>query len=110
MPELLFHGAAGEVTGSMHLVRIDGQWIALDCGMFQGRRADAEEKNRAWPMPPHELAAVVLSHAHIDHAGRLPKLVKDGFGGPIFCTHATRDLSAVMLPDSAHIQQEDVEY
>lgn len=110
MPELLFHGGAGEVTGSMHMLRFGGRWIALDCGLFQGHRADAEAKNRTWPVPPHEIAAVILSHAHIDHSGRLPKLVKDGFTGTIYCTHATRDLSAVMLPDSAHIQEEDIPY
>ncbi|GMU82589.1 MAG: Ysh1p: subunit of polyadenylation factor I [Planctomycetota bacterium] len=109
-PELLFHGAAGEVTGSMHLVRVDGRWVALDCGLFQGRRAEAEEKNRAWPLPPREIAAVVVSHAHTDHTGRLPRLVRDGFDGPIFCTPATRDLCSIMLPDSAHIQEEDVYY
>lgn len=111
MPEILFHGAAGEVTGSMHLVRVDDRWVALDCGLFQGRRAESEEKNRGqWPVPPQEIAAVILSHAHIDHCGRLPLLVKGGFDGPIFCTPATRDLCAIMLPDSAHIQEEDVFY
>ncbi len=110
MPDLLFHGAAGEVTGSMHMVRVDDHWVALDCGLFQGRRAEAEAKNREWPMPPAEISAVVLSHAHTDHTGRLPKLVKDGFDGPIFCTPATRDLCAIMLPDSAYIQEEDVVY
>lgn len=110
MVELLFHGAAGEVTGSMHMLRVDDAWIALDCGMFQGRRADADAKNRQWPMPPAEIAAVVVSHAHIDHTGRLPKLVRDGFKGPIFCTAATRDLCGIMLRDSAHIQQEDSEF
>jgi len=110
MPELLFHGAAGEVTGSMHMVQADGRWVALDCGMFQGRRAESEEKNRQWPVSPREIRAVVLSHAHIDHSGRLPKLVKDGFDGPIFCTPATRDLCAIMLPDSAHIQEEDAHF
>jgi metallo-beta-lactamase family protein len=110
MAELLFHGAAGEVTGSMHLVRVQSNWVALDCGLFQGRRAESEAKNRQWPVPPSEIAAVVLSHAHIDHTGRLPKLVKDGFAGDVFCTPATRDLSAIMLPDSAHIQEEDATY
>ncbi|RMF84787.1 MAG: MBL fold metallo-hydrolase [Planctomycetota bacterium] len=110
MPEILFHGAAGEVTGSMHMVRFDNQWIALDCGLYHGRREEAEKKNREWPVPPQEIAAVVLSHAHIDHTGRLPRLVRDGFEGPIYCTPATRDLSALMLPDSAHIQEEDVKY
>ena len=110
MAEVMFHGAAGEVTGSMHLVRVDEKWVALDCGLYQGRREDSEAKNRKWPIDPKEISAVVLSHAHIDHSGRLPKLVGDGFEGPIFCTPATRDLCAIMLPDSAHIQEEDVVY
>lgn len=110
MPQLMFHGAAGEVTGSMHLVQMDGRWIALDCGLFQGRREQAEQKNRQWPIPPDELAAVVVSHAHTDHTGRLPLLHRDGFRGDIFCTPATRDLCAIMLPDSAHIQEEDTHY
>ena len=110
MPELLFHGAAREVTGSMHMVHVDDRWVALDCGLFQGKRSESEAKNREWPMPPSEIAAVVLSHAHTDHTGRLPKLVKDGFDGPIFCTPATRDLCSIMLPDSAYIQEEDVAY
>ena len=110
MAEILFHGAAGEVTGSMHMVRVDDHWVALDCGLYQGKRSESEEKNRQWPMPPKEISAVILSHAHIDHSGRLPLLVKDGFDGPIYCTPATRDLCAIMLPDSAHIQEEDVYY
>ncbi len=110
MPEILFHGAVGEVTGSMHMIQVDGQWVALDCGLYQGTRSEAEQKNREWPVPPRNIAAVVLSHAHTDHSGRLPRLVKDGFDGPIMCTPATRDLCAIMLPDSAHIQEEDVYY
>lgn len=110
MAELLFHGACQEVTGSMHMLQVRGKWVALDCGLFQGRRADSEAKNREWPMTPNLISAVVLSHAHIDHTGRLPRLVRDGFDRPIHCTPATRDLSAVMLPDSAHIQQEDAQY
>ncbi len=110
MAEVLFHGAAGEVTGSMHMVCVDDQWVALDCGLYHGKRSEAEAKNREWPVPPKEIAAVVLSHAHIDHSGRLPRLVRDGFEGPIYCTPATRDLCAIMLPDSAHIQEEDVFY
>ena len=110
MAEILFHGAAGEVTGSMHLIRVDDAWVALDCGLYQGRRAEAEAKNRTWPIEPRALAAVICSHAHIDHTGRLPLLVREGFDGPIYCTPATRDLCAVMLPDSAHIQEEDVKY
>lgn len=110
MAEILFHGATEEVTGSMHMIQVDGRWVALDCGLYQGKRAEAEAKNRQWPVPPKQIAAVVLSHAHIDHSGRLPLLVKGGFEGPIFATPATRDLCAVMLPDSAHVQEEDVYY
>jgi metallo-beta-lactamase family protein len=110
MAELMFHGAAGEVTGSMHMLRVGDRWVALDCGLFQGRRKDAEEKNKTWPMDPKEIEAVVLSHGHIDHSGCLPRLVRDGYDGPIYCTPATRDLAAIMLPDSAHIQEEDVYY
>lgn len=110
MAQLLFHGACEEVTGSMHMLETHGKWVALDCGLFQGRRAESEAKNREWPIDPRKISAVVLSHAHIDHTGRLPRLVRDGFEGPVFCTPATRDLCAVMLPDSAHIQQEDVYY
>lgn len=110
MPELLFHGAAGEVTGSMHMVFAGRRCIALDCGLFQGRRMEAEEKNREWPVDPSDISAVILSHAHIDHAGRLPRLARDGFTGPIYTTAATRDLCAIMLADSAHVQLEDVPY
>jgi metallo-beta-lactamase family protein len=110
MAELLFHGAAGEVTGSMHMIQVDGRWVALDCGLYQGHRAEAEEKNRQWPVAAKDISAVILSHAHIDHSGRLPRLVRDGFEGAIYCTPATRDLCAFMLLDSAHIQQEDVFY
>lgn len=110
MAELMFYGAVGEVTGSMHMIRIDDHWVALDCGLYQGRREESENKNRQWPMPPKDISAVVLSHAHIDHSGRLPRLVRDGFEGPIYCTPATRDLCAIMLPDSAHIQEEDIVY
>jgi len=102
-----FHGAAGEVTGSMHLVEVANKRILLDCGLFQGRREDARRKNVDWPTDCDALDAVVLSHAHIDHAGRLPLLVRKGYRGPIYCTSATRDLSAVMLPDSGHIQESD---
>jgi metallo-beta-lactamase family protein len=110
VPEILFHGAAGEVTGSHHLIHTPEGWIAMDCGMFHGRRAETEAKNRAWPVPPNELRAVVLSHAHIDHTGRLPRLVRDGFEGDVYCTPPTRDLCAIMLADSAKIQEEDVQY
>lgn len=110
MMNVTFHGAAQEVTGSMHLIEADGRKIALDCGLFQGRRAESIAKNERFPIKPAELHAVVLSHAHVDHCGRLPLLVKQGFRGRIFATPATRDLCAIVLTDSAHIQQEDVKY
>lgn len=107
---LRFHGAAGEVTGSMHLVEHNGKTISLDCGLFQGRRRDANEKNRTFPCKPSQIDAVVLSHAHIDHCGKLPRLVREGFSGPIYATFATCDLVKILLADSAHIQHEDAEY
>jgi metallo-beta-lactamase family protein len=110
MMKLTFHGAAREVTGSMHLVEVDGALVALDCGLFQGRRLETESKNRTFPVEPARIHAVVLSHAHVDHCGRLPLLVKRGFTGPIYSTPATRDLSALLMADSAHIQQEDIHY
>jgi metallo-beta-lactamase family protein len=105
-----FSGAAREVTGSCHLLTVGDHTIALDCGMFQGRRNEAREKNLRFPVPPESLNAVVLSHAHIDHAGRLPYLRRGGFMGTVWATPATRDLSAVMLADSAQIQVKDAEY
>jgi len=107
---LSFHGAAGEVTGSMHLVEIGSRKVLLDCGLFQGRREEARGKNEQWPVDAAGVDAVVLSHAHIDHAGRLPLLVKKGYRGPIYCTPATRDLCAVMLPDAGHIQESDTAF
>ncbi len=108
--ELQFIGAAQTVTGSMHLLRANGKQILLDCGMFQGRRADTYDKNKNFPFEPSSIDAVVLSHAHIDHAGNLPNLVKNGFSGPIYCTPATADLCRIMLMDSGHIQEKDVEF
>jgi metallo-beta-lactamase family protein len=106
----MFSGAAREVTGSCHLLTVGKHTIALDCGMFQGRRNEAREKNTLFPAPAESLSAIVLSHAHIDHAGRLPYLTKNGFTGTIWATPATRDLCAVMLADSARIQVKDAEY
>ncbi len=104
-----FCGAAKEVTGSSHLIILDnGSKILLDCGMFQGENND--DLNRQWLFKPSEIDAVVLSHAHIDHCGRLPKLAKDGFEGNIYCTPATRDLATIMLMDSAKIQENDAEF
>jgi metallo-beta-lactamase family protein len=108
--EVLFAGAAREVTGSCHLVRVNGRLVALDCGLFQGRRREADRSNRTLPAPIGEIDAVVLSHAHMDHAGRLPFLVRSGFRGTIWATAATRDLCAYMLMDSAQIQARDAEF
>jgi metallo-beta-lactamase family protein len=105
-----FYGAAREVTGSCHIVRVGAKTMLLDCGMFQGRRAESRSKNASLPLPPDEIDALVLSHAHIDHAGRLPYLVREGYSGTIFCTPATRDLCAIMLADSAHIQEKDAQF
>ena len=108
--EITFVGAAREVTGSCHLLHVNGRTIALDCGMFQGKRQEAAEKNRALPLPIKELDAVVLSHAHIDHSGRLPFLIAEGYSKTIWSTPGTRDLCAIMLADSAHIQEKDAEF
>ncbi|HIC88247.1 MAG TPA: MBL fold metallo-hydrolase, partial [Anaerolineae bacterium] len=98
------------MTGSMHLVEVNGSRILLDCGLFQGRRAETYERNLNFPFNPASVDAVVLSHAHIDHSGNLPNLVRQGFTGPIWTTAATRDLCSAMLSDSGHIQEKDVEY
>ncbi len=109
--QLTFWGAARTVTGSRHLVELDnGKRLLLDCGLFQGRRDDARRINSEWPFDPTSIDAVLLSHAHIDHSGLLPRLWKDGFRGRIWATHATYDLCAVMLLDSAHIQTKDVKF
>jgi len=108
--KLAFHGAAQTVTGSQHLVQVNGQRILLDCGLFQGKRAESYTRNLNFKFDPRSIDVVVLSHAHIDHAGNLPNLVKQGFAGDIVCTSATRDLAATMLPDSGFIQERDIEY
>lgn len=105
-----FLGAARTVTGSMHLVEVNGRRLLLDCGLAQGRRKESFELNRNLPFDPARLDAVVLSHAHIDHSGNLPLLSRRGFTGNIFCTPATRSLAEYMLLDSAHIQESDVIY
>jgi metallo-beta-lactamase family protein len=108
--EIEFHGAAREVTGSCHILRVNGHTVLLDCGLFQGRRSESDEKNRRLPLPVDQIDAIVLSHAHIDHAGRLPFLVRHGYARTIWCTAATRDLCNIMLADSAHIQEKDAEF
>jgi metallo-beta-lactamase family protein len=105
-----FWGAARTVTGSMHLLEINGSRILLECGLFQGKRQESFERNRHLPFDPHGVDMMILSHAHIDHSGNIPNLVKTGYDGPIYCTFATRDLCATMLRDSGHIQEMDVAY
>ncbi len=105
--DLTFWGAAGQVTGSCHLLNVRGTQVALDCGLFQGRRDESKRLNEIVPFDPRQLSALVLSHAHIDHAGRIPLLVARQFDRTIHATPATRDLCAVMLADSAHIQESD---
>jgi len=108
--KITFYGAARAVTGSQHVVEVGGKRILLDCGLSQGRREESERLNREYSYEPASIDAVILSHAHIDHSGKLPGLVKNGFRGIVYSTSATRDLDSIMLPDSAHIQQADTEY
>ncbi len=108
--KITFLGAAGEVTGSQHLIETDNLRLLLDCGLFQGHRKDVRIKNMEFHCRPKELDGVILSHAHIDHCGNLPGLYKAGFNGPIFCTDATADITDIMLQDAAHIQEEDAKY
>ncbi len=105
-----FWGAAGEVTGSRHLLDVDGFKVLLDCGMFQGHRADALKKNTDLGFDPKTLDAVILSHAHVDHCGALPVLTQRGFTGAIHCTEITQELTGLMLLDSAHLQEHDAEF
>ncbi len=108
--QITFSGAAREVTGSCHILEVGGKTVLLDCGLFQGHRAESRKKNEVLPLPVDRIDAIVLSHAHIDHAGRLPLLVKSGYQGAIHATAATRDLCAIMLADSARIQVKDAEF
>ena len=109
--KVAFHGAARTVTGSKHLLTLkNGKKILLDCGMFQGLGRETDVLNRSFGFDPKEVDVMILSHAHIDHSGLIPKLVKDGFEGKIFCTHGTRELVTVLLEDSAEIQEDDIRY
>src|SRR5687767_8407471 len=110
MATLTFLGAARTVTGSKYLLEVDGHRILIDCGMFQGLK---EHRLRNWspmPVPPETIDCVVLTHAHIDHSGMLPRLVAQGFNGPVYCTAGTEDLCKLVLPDAAHLQEEDAKF
>jgi len=105
-----FFGATRTTTGSIYLLEINGKRLLLECGLFQGRREESIQRNCRFPFDPRQVDAVVLSHAHIDHAGNLPNLCKQGYTGDIYCTFATRDLSGIMLVDSARIQRDDAAF
>ena len=110
MPSLTFLGAARTVTGSKYLLEVDGHRILIDCGLFQGLK---DLRLRNWsplPVPPETIDCVVLTHAHIDHSGWLPRLVSQGFAGPVYCTAGTADLCRLVLPDAAHLQEEDAKF
>lgn len=109
--KISFHGAARMVTGSKHLLELnDGTKILLDCGMFQGNPKEADALNRDWGFEPSEIDFLILSHAHVDHCGLIPKLIAEGYKGKVFCTPATLDLTKILLLDSAHIQKQDIFY
>jgi metallo-beta-lactamase family protein len=109
--KISFHGAARVVTGSKHLISLsNGKKLLLDCGMFQGMGKDTDAMNRHWGFDPEEIDYMILSHAHIDHSGLIPKLIADGYKGKIYCTPATKDLKVVLLEDSAEIQEDEVKY
>jgi metallo-beta-lactamase family protein len=105
-----FFGATRTTTGSMYLLEINDRRLLLECGLFQGKREESIERNRAFPFDPKQIDAAVLSHAHIDHCGNLPNLGRQGFEGNIYCTFGTRDLASIMLEDSAQIQRDDAAF
>ncbi len=108
--KIIPHGAAREVTGTCHEIQVEGKRILLDCGLFQGRRSEAAVKNSTFPFDPRKIDAVILTHAHADHVGRIPLLYKQGYRGPVYATFATVDLAEVMLKDSGYIQEQDEQF
>ena len=109
--KIAFHGAARTVTGSKHLITLkNGRKILLDCGMFQGMGRDTDVLNRDFGFEPPDVDVMILSHAHIDHTGLIPRLVKQGFGGKIFCTDATKELAALLLEYSSEIQENEKKF
>ena len=110
MARITFYGAAGTVTGSRHLLDIRGQRVLIDSGLFQGKKANRLKNWEDFPVDPGSIDKILITHAHIDHTGYLPRLVKQGFTGPVYCTHATQELLKVLLMDSAHLQEEDARW
>src|SRR5512138_119897 len=110
MASIRFLGAAGTVTGSRYLVDHGSARVLVDAGLFQGQKELRLRNWAPWPVPPSSISAVVLTHAHVDHTGALPRLVRDGFRGSAYCTPATRDLAALLLPDSGRLQEEEARY
>ena len=108
--KIRFYGAARTVTGSQHLIEVNGRKLLLECGIFQGRRREFYSRNCCFAFDPHEIDAVILSHAHIDHSGNLPNLVKQGYSNPIYATPPTAELAGIMLRDSGHIYEENADY
>ena len=108
--QLEFFGAAAEVTGSCHILHVGGKQVLLDCGLIQGGRRDEARNAGPFPFDAAKIDAVVLSHAHLDHCGRLPLLVKRGFRGPVYAQEASCELAAILLADAAHLQERDAEY
>ena len=108
--DITFHGAAGEVTGSCYLIRVNGRQLLLECGLIQGTAKEEARNRQPFPFDPGRIDAMVLSHAHIDHSGRIPLLVKSGFSGPIYTQRACRDLCRIMLRDSAFLNEKDAEW
>jgi metallo-beta-lactamase family protein len=105
-----FIGGARTVTGSQHLLHINGKKLLLECGLYQGKRSESYERNKNFRFDPAEIDVMLLTHAHIDHSGNIPNLVKNGFKGSIYATSATVDLCQIMLRDSAHLQEMDIEF
>jgi metallo-beta-lactamase family protein len=110
MATLTFLGAARTVTGSKYLLEVDNRRLLIDCGQFQGLRELRRRNWAAFPVDPATISAVLLTHAHIDHSGLLPRLVAGGFKGPVYCTAGTASLCSLVLPDAAHIQEEDARF
>ena len=108
--ELLFLGGAGTVTGSKYLLEHNGERILVDCGLFQGLKQFRLRNWAKFPTEPSTVSSVILTHAHIDHTGYLPCFVRDGYKGPVYCTHATQDLCGLLLPDSAYLQEQDANF